>query len=777
MIKVDLYIYDNDNEPRKLELFDDEKISLTRSITNYQDLGKLFAEFTQSFTIPCSDVNNSILYHWYENALQNGYDHRIRYNAYIEVDLVTLNIGTIQLDSVSFKDNKPENYKITFFGAVKQLKDLFGDDKLINLDFSDFNFGYTPSRVLESINGVVDWDVIFPMIGSERYFDYDNGSANDVTTTTGAVKWNELFPAIKIKKIIDKIQSHYGITFDSLFFQFYVVQQLFMLLKNGKKMTTKTEPVKINFTSKDTGFTAVDLSTDTINLKRYQSWTNSVTGHTFTQGLLTGLVINIVPSVPGVAYDLITYKNGVPIGSATGLTGTQFVDLNAYTNYIDADNFIQLYISSESPISFSTGLYITFQNIYLNPYTGALTLEDQIKHAYSSTQSTTANLHVNDYLPDMKVYDFFVGLIKMFNLVVIPTSQNNFKVMPFEMFYNSGSIHDLTNYLITDFDIKKPDLYKKLNFKYQKSEDVLNNNFNTNQGVARGFDYGDLAYTSNTNITTQTYDVELPFENIMFENRNGFLTATILDKNLNTYSNKPMLFYKDLFKIHGPELIKFFNGSTYDNIDDYWKICNEINFAQTTTANIYTTCFNEEISPYYLTTASYGLFNNYYSNFIQNLYDKRCRVISAKFILSSVKMHDIKLNDIIILKDKKYRINSITADITSGEVSMELITDFRDLSGNGITERIANFENATLSNESATFEIMIYKLWFDSFSINGSLNDILIYDTSRDNTDSVILSISIPANTSGDILNDAIPIQYKLGETTITKFITITQNA
>jgi hypothetical protein len=71
---------------RRIELFNDEKISITSSIQNVNDISKVFTDYSQSFTVPASDNNNEIFRHWYENALDNGFDQRQRYAGYIEID-------------------------------------------------------------------------------------------------------------------------------------------------------------------------------------------------------------------------------------------------------------------------------------------------------------------------------------------------------------------------------------------------------------------------------------------------------------------------------------------------------------------------------------------------------------------------------------------------------------------------------------------------------------------------------------------------------------------
>jgi hypothetical protein len=75
----DFEIYRSDYQ--RLDLFKDEKISITSQIGNANDIGKLYTDYTQSFTIPASKTNNQILSHWYESSIDNGFDHRMRYDA------------------------------------------------------------------------------------------------------------------------------------------------------------------------------------------------------------------------------------------------------------------------------------------------------------------------------------------------------------------------------------------------------------------------------------------------------------------------------------------------------------------------------------------------------------------------------------------------------------------------------------------------------------------------------------------------------------------------
>ena len=63
-------------EGQRVDMFKDESVSITQSIQNVKDIAKIFAEFTQSFTLPASKSNNKIFKHYYYFNIQNGFDAR-----------------------------------------------------------------------------------------------------------------------------------------------------------------------------------------------------------------------------------------------------------------------------------------------------------------------------------------------------------------------------------------------------------------------------------------------------------------------------------------------------------------------------------------------------------------------------------------------------------------------------------------------------------------------------------------------------------------------------
>ena len=66
-MKVSVYIGED-----KVDLFDDEKISITQKLNDIEKLSNVFTDFTNSFTVPATQANNRILKHYYDVDINNG---------------------------------------------------------------------------------------------------------------------------------------------------------------------------------------------------------------------------------------------------------------------------------------------------------------------------------------------------------------------------------------------------------------------------------------------------------------------------------------------------------------------------------------------------------------------------------------------------------------------------------------------------------------------------------------------------------------------------------
>jgi hypothetical protein len=78
----------------------------------------------------------------------------------------------------------------------------------------------------------------------------------------------------------------------------------------------------------------------------------------------------------------------------------------------------------------------------------------------------------------------------------------------------------------------------------------------------------------------------------------------------------------------------------------------------------------------------------YYSSYLENLFNPKCRLIRIKAHFPLSLITKLRLNDRLIVRDKRYIINELKSDITSGEVSLTLINDFRPMLNDAVTPTI-----------------------------------------------------------------------------------------
>ena len=297
MVTVGLYIYIN-GIAKRVELFDDEKISITSSVQDVSDISKTRTDFSQSFTVPANENNNRIFSHWYNNSLDGGFDARKRKDAFIELDTIPFRKGKIQLEKANIKNGVAQDYTITFFGSLVSLKDTFAEKKLFDLDFSAYNFTYTGGDVFDRVTGSITNDVKFPLISSNRVWS-ETGTADNITTSGGAILTSELFPALRLSKVFDTIENDYGITFQGSFLTNNRFTNAFLWLKNAETFIPKSSLTKIEYsTSSDFPVGARWFLGSTLTYSQPSTFAN-----TFVQ-------LSITAATTGIDYSILLYKNG-----------------------------------------------------------------------------------------------------------------------------------------------------------------------------------------------------------------------------------------------------------------------------------------------------------------------------------------------------------------------------------------------------------------------------------------------------------------------------------
>jgi hypothetical protein len=666
MINVLLYIYDDiSGEPQRVELFSDETISVTSSVQNVNDISKVFTDFSQSFTIPATPYNNRIFKHWYENSVDNGFDARTRKNAFIELDYASFRKGKVQLEKASFKNGQIDNYQITFFGALVSLKDTFGGKFLKDLNLSAYNFSYTGTIVKNRVIGGSGNDVMFPLISSKNVWQYGGGGVTtnnwDISNSATPIYSSDLFPAIRVKRIFDVIASSLGVTFQGDFLNDSRFTRAFLWLKNSDLFELKTVANKLNFqtNTSTTGSQGIfNVFSDTLNYVKPTAPEYQAQSH-----------ITITFSVPSIGQDaqeffFYVYKDGVVINTQSYLT--QITPMYLEVPLEESGDYT-FYIASKAAISFTSVYYYETGRMDGSTYVKMTDLTV----TQSTTQTTTTTMDLAQYMPEMTIEEFFSGILKMFNLTCYSDSPGVYKIEQLEGWYANGTTRDITEFIINDvIDIERSKPYKKVNFKYQPAESFLNVEFMSRSKVP----YGDLYYELEND--GEEYSVELPFETLLHNKFTGtnLQVGYALKPSYIPYIPKPVILY-DFGSTQTVSSYKFNDGTSTTT---------------QTTANIfgqdtmissvdYTLNFGAEQSTYTGAIENESLFNNYYSNYLENIFGIKSRIVKVKAMLPISLLTNLKVNDRVIIRDKRYIINQFTTNLTSGEVQFELLTDFRTI--------------------------------------------------------------------------------------------------
>ena len=331
------------------------------------------------------------------------------------------------------------------------------------------------------------------------------------------------------------------------------------------------------------------------------------------------------------------------------------------------------------------------------------------------------------------------------------TSENNFQIEPLDDWYSAGAIVDISKYTDVDsIDVDRMKLYKKITMKYQDSDCFLNKQFS--QLFNRN--YGNTTYQYNYDGDEFTLDV--PFENLL---QNKFTGTNLqvgysLNNEFAPYVPKPVLLYQ---YDNQTADFKFNDGTSTNTITNYTP------FGQDLYANLtnYTLNFAPDISTMLNDPVQQTLFGTYYFSYLYNLYNLKQRLISVKTILPISLLTGLRLNDRLVIRDKRYIINSMQSNLTTGEVNFQLILDFRPM------VNVTQIPNVGIAGGTIAVPIG-FTNGAISAEISTTIADVVISPSIIDAPQYV--DITLPANTSGTVY--PVDITYTLN-TGIREFETI----
>jgi hypothetical protein len=318
---------------------------------------------------------------------------------------------------------------------------------------------------------------------------------------------------------------------------------------------------------------------------------------------------------------------------------------------------------------------ITASNISGRPSAAAL---DVFTASTTTSQSFTTDVIVADQMPEQKVYDFITGLVKMFNLVIEPTSRTKFIVEPLDDWYALGTNYDITQYTDTNtIKVSKPELYRRISFNYQESDTYeMRNHRLTNGGVGYGDLRADFTFDGGELSSAATFEI-MRYQKLD-DPSNGvvnFLVGKSIDTEGKPYIGAPVIFYAATTLNISAYPIGFVDetGRTTTPTNQVY-LCANIN-ARTPDAVTQMLTYGLEVDPFHEQSFVQTLYNQFWEDYITDLYSTSRRVYNLKARFPAKVLAALRMNDKLDIAGRSYVINQVKVNLTTKEATLELLND------------------------------------------------------------------------------------------------------
>jgi hypothetical protein len=234
MILTKIYI---NNE--QIDLKEDVSIPLNFNIADIREPEKRSTTWSKTVILPGTTFNNDLFSNiWNVNAVINStgttnfspnFNPNLKAQAEITYNEAIQFKGICQLLNVNVTDKYEIEYEVAFFGELQNVYQFFNNKFLRDLDFTEYDHEYTLYNQQLSWNNTAGY--VYPMI------DYGFGINSQFKVT-------EMFPALYVKTIIDKMFLDAGFSYTSSFFETQLFKKLIIPYSGASTLKLTAEQVR-----------------------------------------------------------------------------------------------------------------------------------------------------------------------------------------------------------------------------------------------------------------------------------------------------------------------------------------------------------------------------------------------------------------------------------------------------------------------------------------------------------------------------------------------------
>jgi len=682
----------------ELDLYKEDPIKMNKSVQSLTDPGIATSAYSQTFRLPATDVNIRYFKAVF-NVNVEDYDPTLKANAYINIDGEYYTGGSIRLVKTFTNGRRSINeFEIQFLGETRTFSGVVGGKFLADLNFSDLAHDLTYDNIVLSWNAaeptaqkLLNGDVLYPLAEWGYTYNsasvpiestlsvYDSPTGNfrkGFTNSGNPLALNQFFPAIKVKRIWDKIFEDAGFTYESEFISNENFDFFNRLYYMGTPEASSTYIPLVNTVVFRNTFgprVAIDLAVGWNRLRFATSPAilDTYNGYSPFFGTYTARFnsTNLVFEV----------DHGLSYRTSTSASANYTIRLRRFRNGVNTT----VAQTTFSLIGANSGLYndvrtrtavFTASNVLVNDiYFVEILFSATVTSAYINGNSfqismlPVSNPSILFPKDQYTQIEFLRSLTKKFNLIWEPDPNNptKFIIEPWNDWVARGTQRDWTNILenAQDLDIE-PLFYTQPRttiFKDSSEADLYN--FSYEQETKQVF--GQLNLESNIEVISGEGRIETMFAPVPLApigNSATFLVphfAKDTETQRQPIQLKPRLvFYNGL--VNNPAavptwymrntagssiaqskypLISQFNSYPFDELSF------DLNW--TNSKQFWNAGANQGISGQTSNTA----FSNFWQNWYEATYSKFSRRMEATFVLDTEEIKNLRFNDLIFIKD------------------------------------------------------------------------------------------------------------------------------
>ena len=713
-----------------LDIQNDVPLRLDVSAVENGDIGNFFGVGSQAFDLPGTKTNNRFFKHGYEIGAE---DIPAFYNAidgYIIYDGETLLEGQFQLMEILTDESGFITYRCQITDSVVQFKDALASSLVKDADWSAYD------HTLSNTNITASWDDNL-LSGSVYYpvADYGRGDKDtyptiprlQLGTEVGAIgspssplQPKQFLPAIKLKDVLDTLFDQVGFRYTGSFTERDDFNDMYILNKpNDELGVVVGEDSTATFNANSSTLNQVyvrntegDISASTEISDPLNAYNTSTSKYTYLDDgeyTLQGQVAFFNPVATDPASNV-----RVTLELRSGLNNTSYTLLDAEEinlTYLDGFGIKYLNVANSEGLR-TTGdnawLYLKYEQTAGGGTANNLTLigssvEFQCTSAPISYNGALVNMGLQ-WNPTLKSLDVVKGVIQQFNLVMTPKYGVNqtIEIEHFDDWIRMGQFKDWT---------EKYQTAQRIGINHTVNEqqrELLLKNVDDNDRFSKlsqenepNFQYGTLRLLSDNNISQGKKTIGdffapvvmggglIPFEtgsdgtptfNVDLNTRFVLPHLYKYDNNKQqSFAFKPRIGYKVTNTLPSGSVINIGTTSDYVSVSGSYSTISNLSSLPAVSGSSFDLHFSNEYANFSFSNLGWDngttAHERYWKTYLDSLYWEDSRKITLDLEFSAYEYKSINLNDIVFIKNQRYRINKISGfNLTASDVvTVELI--------------------------------------------------------------------------------------------------------